>query len=489
MQDATDKFFGEIMGFVKVSGEFIRQRYIPIDDIFISQYLPSADPTDVKIYLYGLSCALKGEGELSQTAEKLQLTEGRVRAGFEYWEKKGLVKLSAIEPFSVTYLSVREPEPAIVKLNAEKYKPFTEEAVRIYPERFLTPNDLNMYMELMHSEKIDTNAMLLIMQYCKDLGGGKTGTKYVCAVARAWAEEGYLTEKQVAAHIAELENNNEDIRKLFEVLGVKRAADIDDRQMYYKWKKYGFGLDAMLVAARSRKKKGSMEKLDLYMEELKKAGAVSAADVTSYTENKEKIRDLAVEICQTLGVYYSTTDSVVEVYVMPWISKGFEYDALRCLSKYCFLRNVHTLDVMNRMVNKVASLGLFTENEIRAYVDRQIEIDEKIRAVCDACGYIGGVNNRDRESYKNWMEWGFDEETVLAVAARYCGTAFPLQQVSRTLGTMRAKKVFDKENVLMEMDKQPDKKPSQAHDYMEHNFSEEKLKSALVNFDDWSDEI
>ena len=298
-----------------------------------------------------------------------------------------------------------------------------------------------------------------------------------------------MTEKQVAAHIAELENNNEDIRKLFEVLGVKRAADIDDRQMYYKWKKYGFGLDAMLVAARSRKKKGGMEKLDLYMEELKKAGAVSAADVTSYTENKEKIRDLAVEICQTLGVYYSTTDSVVEVYVMPWISKGFEYDALRCLSKYCFLRNVHTLDVMNRMVNKVASLGLFTENEIRAYVDRQIEIDEKIRAVYDACGYIGGVNNRDRESYKNWMEWGFGEETVLAVAARYCGTAFPLQQVSRTLGTMRAKKVFDKENVLMEMDKQPDKKPSQAHDYMEHNFSEEKLKSALVNFDDWSDEI
>ena len=467
----------------------MRQRFVPVDDVFVSEYLPEADPIDVKIYLYGLSCALKGEGELAPVASKLMLTEERVRAGFAYWEQKGLVKLSLTEPFSVTYLAVREPEPAIVKFHAEKYKAFTEEAVRIYPERLLMPNDLSAYMELMHSEKMETNALLLIMQYCKDLGGNKTGTKYVCAVARAWAQEGFLTEKQVAAHIADLENNNEDIRKLFEALGIKRAADIDDRQAYHKWKGYGFDLEAMLVAARSRKKKGGMEKLDLYMEELKKAGAVSAADVAAYTANKEKIRDLAVEICKNLGVYYSNTESVTDVYVLPWLAKGFDPDALLSLSHYCFLRNVHTLDVMQRMVDKVAALGLFTEKELRAYVDRQIEIDEKIRAVYDACGYAGGVTNRDRESYKNWMEWGFDEETVLAVAARFCGMAFPLQQVSRTLGTMRSKKIFDKENVLIEMEKQPDKKPSQAHDYMEHHFSEEKRKSALVNFDKWSDEI
>lgn len=482
-------FFGEIMGFVKVSGEFVRQRFIPIDDIFITEYMPDADPTDVKIYLYGLSCALKGEGELSYAAGKLQLTEERIRSGFKFWEKKGLVKLSAIEPFSVTYLSVREPEPTIVKLNAEKYKPFTEEAYRIYPERFLTPNVLNMYMELMESEKMEINAMLLIMQYCKDLGGGeKMGMKHVCDTARAWAKEGFLTEKKVAAHIADLENNNESIRKLFEALGIRRVADIDDRQMYHKWTKYGFTLDAMLVAARSRKKKGGMEKLDLYMEELKKAGAITAADVASYTENKEKIRDLAVEICKILGIYYSNAESVVEVYVMPWLSKGFERDALLRLARYCFLRNVHTLDVMQSMVDKVAALGLFTENDIDTYVDRQIKIDEKIRAVYDACGYAGAVTNRDRENYKNWVEWGFDDETILAVAGRHGGAAFPLQLINRTLGSMRVNKVFGKEDVLASMDKQTDKKPSQADDYMQHHFSEEKLKSALVNFDDWGDE-
>lgn len=480
-------FFGEIMGFVKVSGEFLRQTYLPVDDIFVTDYLPEADPTDVKIYLYGLSCALKGEGSVAKTAEKLQINETRVRDGFEYWEKKGLVALSATEPFSVTYLSVKEPEPEVVKFHAEKYKTFVEEAARIYPERLLMPNDLNAYMELMHSEKMETNAMLLIMQYCKDLGGGKTGTKYVCAVARAWAREGYLTEKQVAEHIADLENNNEEIKKVFEALGVKRAADVDDRQKYYRWKSDGFALDAILIAARSRKKKGGMEKLDEVMSELKKAGAVAAVEVAEYLKNKESIHDLAVEICKNLGVYYSNTENITEFYVLPWLAKGFDADALRCISRYCFLRNVHTLDVMQRMVDKIAGLGLFTEKEIQAYVERQIEIDDKIRAVYDACGYVGGVNNRDRESYKNWMEWGFDEETVLAVAAHFAGTAFPLQQMNRTFGAMRAKKIFDKEGVLANLQK-PAGGVSQVDDYMQHNYSEKKLKDALVNFDEWGDE-
>lgn len=465
----------------------MRKRFIPVDDVFVAEYLPEADPIDVKIYLYGLLGALQGECTVEKMAEKLQISGERICRGFEYWEGKGLVSISSFEPFSVTYLDVKEPEPAIIKFHAEKYKTFTDEAARIYPERLLMPNDLNCYMELMHTEKMDTNAMLLVMQYCKDLGGGKTGTKYVCAVARAWAREGYLTEKQVAEHISDLENNNEEIRKLFEALGVKRAANVEDRQLYYKWKGYGFPVDAILTAARSRKKKGGMEKLDLYMEELKKANAITAAEVTEYTNNKEKIHGLAVEIVRNLGVYYSNTDNIVEIYVLPWLNMGFDEAALLRISQYCFMRNVHTLDVMKTMVEKIARLGLFSENEIQAYVDRQIELDEKIRAVYDACGFVGSVSTRDRDNYKNWIEWGFEEETVLAVAKHFYGMAFPMQQIIRTLGSMHAAGIVGLDEVMANLRKTNAGKTSQVNDYMQHNYSEKKLKDALVNFDEWGD--
>ena len=210
--------------------------------------------------------------------------------------------------------------------------------------------------------------------------------------------------------------------------------------------------------------------------------------MAEYTKNKEKIHDLAVEICRNLGVYYSNTDNIVEIYVMPWLNMGFDGAALLRVSKYCFLRNVHTLDVMQRMVEKIAGLGLFTENEIRAYVERQIELDEKIRSVYDACGYVGSVTNRDRESYKNWIEWGFEEETILAVAKHFAGVAFPMQQIIRSLGSLRSAGTFGTDEVMASLQKTDTKKTMPTNDYMQHNYSEKKLKDALINFDEWGDE-
>lgn len=37
--------------------------------------------------------------------------------------------------------------------------------------------------------------------------------------------------------------------------------------------------------------------------------------------------------------------------------------------------------------------------------------------------------------------------------------------------------------------KKEQERPSQAHENMEHHYTEEKLKSAIVNFDEWEDEI
>lgn len=56
----------------------------------------------------------------------------------------------------------------------------------------------------------------------------------------------------------------------------------------------------------------------------------------------------------------------------------------------------------------------------------------------------------------------------------------------------RGQKVVDWKALLRSWEKLPTKEnktQAQSHDYMEHNYSEEKLKSALVNFDEWIDEI
>ena len=322
------------MSVIKLSGEYVKQGFTQVDNVFLSDYLASAGGDEIKVYLTGLMLAGSGfDGDfIAKISAYAKLTEARVAECFAYWEKQGLVE---VKQDGVFYLSVKSPLPPVIKFNAQKFKTFTEETTRIFPDKILTPNEYNRYFEFITTSGMDINAMLLIMQYCKDLGGGKTSTDYVLAVAAAWVKDGLLKEKQIASHIEELETYSEDLKLLFEALGVKRAPTFDDRQKFSSWQNnYSFTTDAILTAARALKKKGGMERLDSFIKELSASQAITSAEIAEYVENKQKTHELCIKICKNIGVYYGNTESAEEVYVTPWLRMGFEQASLETLSKY-----------------------------------------------------------------------------------------------------------------------------------------------------------
>ncbi|MGN0768005.1 MAG: DnaD domain protein [Christensenellales bacterium] len=473
---------------IKLGGDYVKQAFTQVDNLFLSDYMPSANGDDVKIYLTGLMLASSGfDGDyVKKISSTLKITEERVTEGFAYWEKQGLTETRGD---SVYYMSVKTPLPPVVRFNTQKFKVFTEETVRIFPDKILTPNEYNRYFEFMTSSGMEVNAMLLIMQYCKEQGGGRTSTDYVLTVASAWAKDGLLKEKQIISRVEELEAYSEDLRLVFAALGIKRAPTFDDRQLFSSWQKeYGFTLNAILTAAKALKKRGGTERLDAYLKELSAARALTASEIEEYAKRKQSVRELCVKICKNIGVYYSNTDSVEEVYVMPWLGLGFDADALERLSKYCFLRNARDLESMNQMVNKFASLGIFSSDDIASYVDRQIKLDEKIRRVYSKCGYIGSISNKDRENYRAWEEWGFDEDVIFAVAENFSDKNFPMSSINRTLGELRNRGIFTVQGAIdyMKDEKGRTKTPSKDADgYEKHMYSEEQLKHAFVNFDNW----
>ena len=473
---------------IKLGGDYVKQAFTQVDNLFLSDYMPSANGDDVKIYLTGLMLASSGfDGDyVKKISSTLKITEERVTEGFAYWEKQGLTETRGD---SVYYMSVKTPLPPVVRFNTQKFKVFTEETVRIFPDKILTPNEYNRYFEFMTSSGMEVNAMLLIMQYCKEQGGGRTSTDYVLTVASAWAKDGLLKEKQIISRVEELEAYSEDLRLVFAALGIKRAPTFDDRQLFSSWQKeYGFTLNAILTAAKALKKRGGTERLDAYLKELSAARALTASEIEEYAKRKQSVRELCVKICKNIGVYYSNTDSVEEVYVMPWLGLGFDADALERLSKYCFLRNARDLESMNQMVNKFASLGIFSSDDIASYVDRQIKLDEKIRRVYSKCGYIGSISNKDRENYRAWEEWGFDEDVIFAVAENFSDKNFPMSSINRTLGELRNRGIFTVQGAIDYMKDEKGRTKTSSKDadgYEKHMYSEEQLKHAFVNFDNW----
>lgn len=479
------------MTFVSLGGDYIKSGYTAVDNVFLLSYLPGADALDVKIYLMGLALASSSSGDntIDSMSLALHVDRERIAQGFRYWEEKGLVSLSGEAPFSVKYLSVKNPLRPVIKVNAEKYKVFSDEVARLFPEKIFTPNEYNEYFELMHANKVEINAMLLIMQYCKELGGGKFSTPYILAVADDWIKQGLTTEAKVTEHIRELEANTEDVRQIFQALGIKRAAALEDRQLFLNWRdKLGYSLDTVLTAARSLKKRGGMERLDETVRELKKFGVTNAEEARVYLGEKESLRALTVDLSKTIGTFYGSTEALVENYVQPWLSMGFDGEALKKIAKFCFLRNIRTFDGLSQMVERFYKNGLLSAQGIDAYVSKQLQIDDNLKEIFAKCNHFAPVGNRDRECYRMWSEWGFSLEAIMAAADSCSSCAFPIQAINRTLASLRTRGIFSEEAVKAALgEAKPAAKGGKTDGYMTHEYTDEQLKSVLVNFDDWVD--
>lgn len=488
MQYFIFKFWRE-MSFIKLGSDYLKEGYTQVDNVFLLHYLPAADSLDVKIYLSGL-CAASYASEEFSTLEKmalsLHISEDRLLKGFAYWEEKGILTLTKTQPMAISYNSVKRPLPPIIRYNAQKYKTFVEEVNRLYPDRILTPNEYNALIETIALHNMEINAMLLIIQYCKELGGDKTSIPYILAVANDWLKQGLNTEKAVSARILELENNSADIRAIFDALGLKRSADLEDRQLYLKWTTtYTYRLDAILVAARAQKKRGGMQKLDEYLDTLNKAEAYTAEEVANFTKNREKVHTLSIDLSKALGTYYGSMDSIIENYVLPWLTLGFDGDALLKLANFCLLRNIRSFDGLQQIVSKFYKKGLTSTESIQQYVETQILIDDKIREVFDKCGSLGIINNKDRDSYRTWLEWGFDEDTILLVAEQNKNTAFPLQNINRTLASLSSKGTTSFEAVKKHVNASTKTDKGNNESYAKHQYTEEQLKNVLSDFENW----
>lgn len=481
------------MGFCTLATDYVRGGYTQVDNIFLSSYLPAASGDDVKVYFYGLYLA-GGAGDNSNTLEKialdLRLPEEKVLSAFRYFENLGLVTVKKGAELSIAYRSVKTPETPVIKYNAADYAVFIEEMARVFPDKILSENELMGYIEIMHRYSIDTNAMLMIATYCTEIKA-VVSTPYILAVASDWGSRGICTEDAVNAHIEELENNNEDLRQIFKTLGLRSKPGLDDRQAFLKWsKEYGYRLDAILAAARLCKKRGGMERLEIIIEELRLAGANTAAEIAAYGKTKEETLTLARDIVSAIGGYYSSYDAAIDVFVNPWLIKGFEPRALLSIAKLCFIKNIKTLDGMDKMVCNFYRLGILTEKAVTAYIERQVATDNFIKEVLIHTGSDSFVSNKDREFYKTFAEtWGFSHDMILLAADNSYGKPFPMTNINRILAKFKERginSVADGAALLAEETprKKPSAKSSATTEYISHNYTKEQLNSVFSSPDD-----
>lgn len=427
------------------SNDYDAKNYTLIENKFITDYLPIMTDDDIKVYVFGLYLCNNAFGEdnnLNSFCSGTGLKASDVKKAFENLQKMGLVTVVSTAPLSVRFNSPSKALPANRTFNRDKYSDFCLNIERIYPTDDLTQNDLFSFIDFLEDTKMEQDAFVMIAGYCIDRVGKKVKRNYILSVARSWAEEGISTVSDVEKRLIQVDAVTSEIKQVLRALRSKREPDLDDRELYLKWLKLGFSLDAILIACK-RVKRGGMTSLDEAMEDYAARNVFTAQDVKAFDERKEEIESCTIKILQNLGLRYQDVTAISDENVAPLFQEGFSSEGLQKISRYCRMIGVRDLAGYEKTVEDFYKGGYISAHSIDLQLDALTKFDENVQNLIYATGSTRKITPQDRDLYRTWVvSWGIDEETVLRFARESQGKAFAMSWLGARLSAYRESDEF-----------------------------------------------
>jgi len=464
-----------------------------IDNAFISEFMPSASGNAIKVYVYGLalcSSPYSRDNELDSMANVLGMTIDDIIDSFSYWQEMGIVQIITTDPLQVQFLPVKLHSGRGKIQIKEKYSDFNKQAQQILSGRMIRPNEYNEYYNLIETYHFEPEALLMIIGYCAKLKNNSINYPYILTVANSFEKEGIKTTSALEEKLLEQEQAILPIGKVLSTLGVKREADLDERNLYIKWTKvFGFIEGTIIEVAKTLKKRGGMHKLDELLTKYYEQKLFTMQEISNYSELKEKMFEIAKVVTKNIGVYYQNLESVVETYIADWVNKGYDTSSLELISKYCFKQSVRTLEGMNTVVQKFFKLGLVSIESINEHIAGVVATDNIIKDILSTVGLTRGVSAYDRDLYKTWTEtWNLDLEIIMLACASAKDKIQPIMYLNKLLSEFHNKNINTVEKAKVEIDnfsksntfKKVESKPN----YSTREYTSEELNALFDSLDD-----
>ena len=464
--------------------------YTVIDNTFLNEFLPQATGENVKVYLYGLNLCSNpnnDDNNLETMSKVLCLSEDEILKSFAYWQEMGLVQVVSSNPLEVRFLPIKTRSGSSKIRNKEKYTDFNDQIQAVISGRMITPTEYNEYYSLIETEHFEPEALVMIAKYCTTRKSNTIGYPYILAVARDYANEGLKTTEAVEQKFIEYEQNSDEIKRVLSALGLKREADIDERNLYLKWNNnFGFTNGTIVEVAKSLKKKGGFAKLDSLLSKYYEQKLFTISEISEFAERQEELYEIAKNVSKNLGLYYQNLENVVDVYIVDWANKGYDAETLILISMYCFKQSIRTLESMNTIVQKFYKLGLVSASSIEQYISSVLKTDEQIKLILDSVGLIRSVSSYDRDYYKTWVNnWGFTDEQIMMVSKSGRGKSNPMSYLNKVLATLNEKNIksdndIEKHLSIISSDSTKESKP----DFTTRTYSSEEMNALFDSLDD-----
>ncbi len=254
-----------------------------VSNTFIDQFMPSANGTFVKVYLYLLRCQSGDSApfSISSAADLLDETEKDITRAIAYWEKKNVLEvikqndeivgitlleltatrlkkpeISIIEDQSVVTFNsnaetepVSEPaeEPAIMRTIPSYTRKEIDKAlnnpdiswladiVGTYLERLITNEDISLILFMYNELGFSKELILHVYETC--IERKKTGNKYIQTIAINWFNEGIDSVDKAVKQAALYDAYFNAVNKAF---NLRRLPGDKEQLLIRSWRDMGF---------------------------------------------------------------------------------------------------------------------------------------------------------------------------------------------------------------------------------------------------------
>lgn len=229
----------------RFSSEATRRELTPVDNLFLTEFMPDADGTAVKVYLYGLMQCYHDAFREQDVATALRLTPSAVQCAFVYWQSRGLVRIVCDEPLTVEYLLTEQP--AVTTETPVKYRGFSESANALFAPRSLKPRELKLLYDCIELYGIDEAALLELLSHCISQKGKRVSLNYVESVAQSWSLDGIKTAQAAQNYLDAYRVRRHGAAEVLRRWNRRREPTEDEMQLYERWSgEWGFDQEAIL---------------------------------------------------------------------------------------------------------------------------------------------------------------------------------------------------------------------------------------------------
>ena len=467
----------------------LRLAAMPLDHLFIQEYLPQAKGDYVKVYIYGLYLSQHPVPDmgLEEMARELGMETSEVEAALRYWERRRLVRRMRDDPPEYQFRGAAQLAAAgeeAIEADAP-FVAFSEDVYALFGDRRkVRPADIALCWEWVQDMGLPQETVMMLLSHLIATRGINFTFRSAQAEAVRMKEEGVASAEDAESYFSHSRSVQDNARQVLRQLGKRRAPSQNEMDLYRKWtEEWGYDPGAILAACQETTKgEPTFAYLDGILKGIraraeKTGGAPRTGEALQSQLAAESEQNQALREFSRLMNRGKSTLSLEKPFQRLCDQYGQEIVLLAARET---AQVGGDLEKLEYALERMRAQGIATLADAQAYFEEIHRQNLALQPLFEACGRQSSPTVGDRTLYRKWLGWGFSQEMLLLAAGQARGASRPMPYMDKILDSWRAAGITTPAQAAAQ---QPPAvsggKRVSAQQYAQRDYTEEELEKKI----------